>query len=232
MRDFRDAKAIAQTLRETLADKAVSITHSESLEIVSKLFGLDNWNILSAKITAEPSAVSDKPRSETNQPEADQLKKTLYCSFCGKSQHEVKKLIAGPAVFICEECVALCDDIIEEEHSIAVVPSGSGQDRKSIEDSMRIRSSEDLVAHKARIARIVERARKSLAQLETVRTERANGRPPEPLPADIRGRDALSFLRTRSLAELDNQIAQTRNQLDRAALRLDVAAVELRARGI
>jgi ATP-dependent Clp protease ATP-binding subunit ClpX len=41
--------------------------------------------------------------------------KVLYCSFCGKSQHEVKKLIAGPSVFICDECVDLCNDIIEEE---------------------------------------------------------------------------------------------------------------------
>ena len=41
--------------------------------------------------------------------------KTLYCSFCGKSQHEVKKLIAGPSVFICDECIDLCHDIIREE---------------------------------------------------------------------------------------------------------------------
>jgi ATP-dependent Clp protease ATP-binding subunit ClpX len=41
--------------------------------------------------------------------------KVLYCSFCGKSQHEVKKLIAGPSVFICDECVELCNDIIREE---------------------------------------------------------------------------------------------------------------------
>ncbi len=43
-------------------------------------------------------------------------KNTLYCSFCGKSQHEVKKLIAGPTVFICDECVELCMDIIKEEN--------------------------------------------------------------------------------------------------------------------
>jgi ATP-dependent Clp protease ATP-binding subunit ClpX len=43
-------------------------------------------------------------------------KNTLYCSFCGKSQHEVRKLIAGPTVFICDECVELCMDIIREEH--------------------------------------------------------------------------------------------------------------------
>ena len=42
-------------------------------------------------------------------------KNTLYCSFCGKSQHEVRKLIAGPSVFICDECVELCNDIIREE---------------------------------------------------------------------------------------------------------------------
>ena len=42
-------------------------------------------------------------------------KSTLYCSFCGKSQHEVRKLIAGPTVFICDECVDICLDIIAEE---------------------------------------------------------------------------------------------------------------------
>ncbi len=45
----------------------------------------------------------------------DQTGKLLYCSFCGKSQHEVRKLIAGPSVFICDECVDLCNDIIREE---------------------------------------------------------------------------------------------------------------------
>jgi ATP-dependent Clp protease ATP-binding subunit ClpX len=41
--------------------------------------------------------------------------KLLYCSFCGKSQHEVRKLIAGPSVFICDECIELCNDIIRGE---------------------------------------------------------------------------------------------------------------------
>ena len=47
-------------------------------------------------------------------------KNTLYCSFCGKSQHEVKKLIAGPTVFICDECVELCMDIIREENKSVI----------------------------------------------------------------------------------------------------------------
>ena len=53
-------------------------------------------------------------------------KNTLFCSFCGKSQHEVKKLIAGPTVFICDECVELCMDIIKEE-----VKTNQGKDSKS-----------------------------------------------------------------------------------------------------
>ncbi|TNE60613.1 MAG: ATP-dependent Clp protease ATP-binding subunit ClpX [Alphaproteobacteria bacterium] len=53
-------------------------------------------------------------------------KNTLYCSFCGKSQHEVRKLIAGPTVFICDECVELCNDIIKEESKSALAKGGDG----------------------------------------------------------------------------------------------------------
>ena len=53
-------------------------------------------------------------------------KSTLYCSFCGKSQHEVRKLIAGPTVFICDECVELCMDIIREENKSTLVKSRDG----------------------------------------------------------------------------------------------------------
>lgn len=53
--------------------------------------------------------------------------KLLYCSFCGKSQHEVRKLIAGPSVFICDECVELCNDIIQEEIEESASPSQSSQ---------------------------------------------------------------------------------------------------------
>ncbi|MDW4547980.1 ATP-dependent Clp protease ATP-binding subunit ClpX [Defluviimonas sp. D31] len=53
-------------------------------------------------------------------------KNTLYCSFCGKSQHEVRKLIAGPTVFICDECVELCMDIIREETKSTGLKSANG----------------------------------------------------------------------------------------------------------
>ena len=59
---------------------------------------------------------------------ASSSEKLLYCSFCGKSQHEVKKLIAGPSVFICDECIELCNDIIRDEVPAAV---GGGKAQRS-----------------------------------------------------------------------------------------------------
>jgi len=71
---------------------------------MAKSFGYENWNILSAKIeTTGPRAI-----------EASPVAKTLYCSFCAKSQHEVQKLIAGPSVYICDACVELCVDIARD----------------------------------------------------------------------------------------------------------------------
>lgn len=58
---------------------------------------------------------------------SDDNSKLLYCSFCGKSQHEVRKLIAGPSVFICDECVDLCNDIIREEIQEAGTSEGSSE---------------------------------------------------------------------------------------------------------
>jgi hypothetical protein len=102
MRDFRDAKAMAASLRQALSDRSVGITHSESLELISRTFGYDNWNILSARIEAErPTRPAPAPASVT-----------LCCSFCGKSRHDVAALIAGPAVHICNECVGLCDGVL------------------------------------------------------------------------------------------------------------------------
>ena len=110
MRDFRDAKAMAHSLRDALKTRAMEITHSESLELIAKAFGYDNWNILSAKIDTaqQPSGPAVGPQGPAPQP-------VLYCSFCGKSQHDVSKLVAGPAVFICDECVDICSDIIDEK---------------------------------------------------------------------------------------------------------------------
>ncbi|MGD2082666.1 MAG: ATP-dependent Clp protease ATP-binding subunit ClpX [Chromatiales bacterium] len=64
--------------------------------------------------------------------------KLLYCSFCGKSQHEVRKLIAGPSVFICDECVELCNDIIREE-----MQAGSGDQSSSLPRPQEIKGTLD-----------------------------------------------------------------------------------------
>jgi len=65
--------------------------------------------------------------------------KLLYCSFCGKSQHEVRKLIAGPSVFVCDECVELCNDIIREEIK-EIAPK---QDKEKLPTPIEIRESLD-----------------------------------------------------------------------------------------
>ncbi len=115
MRDFRDAKTMAHALRDALKTKAIETTHSESLELIAKAFGYANWNVLSAKIDAAvPYSGDARTLSSGGQPEPTPAK-LLYCSFCGKSQHDVRKLIAGPSVFICDECVELCDDIVDKE---------------------------------------------------------------------------------------------------------------------
>ncbi|NRT55625.1 ATP-dependent Clp protease ATP-binding subunit ClpX [Sphaerotilus uruguayifluvii] len=66
--------------------------------------------------------------------------KTLYCSFCGKSQHEVKKLIAGPSVFICDECIELCNDIIRDEAPGADAPAGTKAGRDDLPVPAEIKS--------------------------------------------------------------------------------------------
>ena len=80
--------------------------------------------------------------------------KTLYCSFCGKSQHEVKKLIAGPSVFICDECIDLCNDIIRDELPATTVKAGEGD---------RLPSPVDIKKHLDNYVIGQEMAKKSLS---------------------------------------------------------------------
>ena len=107
MRGFRDAKVMAHALRDGLSAKAVEFTHSECLELLAKAFGCESWNVLSAKIEAKQSPAPDR-HGHTSV-----AKKVLSCSFCGKTRHEVRELIAGPSIFVCDECVGLCNDIID-----------------------------------------------------------------------------------------------------------------------
>jgi ATP-dependent Clp protease ATP-binding subunit ClpX len=83
---------------------------------------------INAKDARQPHIGVNRGSEKTSMTKAagTDAKSTLYCSFCGKSQHEVRKLIAGPTVFICDECVELCMDIIREEHKISFSKAKDG----------------------------------------------------------------------------------------------------------
>lgn len=72
------------------------------------------------------SSAGGSPTGGSGGKDGGDSKSTLYCSFCGKSQHEVRKLIAGPTVFICDECVELCMDIIREESKSSTLKTQDG----------------------------------------------------------------------------------------------------------
>jgi hypothetical protein len=155
MRDFRDAKAMAHSLRDALKANAIQTTHSESLELIAKAFGYDNWNILSAKIDAAQPRSGSAASPQHRAPQ----EKLLYCSFCGKNQHEVQKLIAGPAVYICDECVDLCVDFVDE-HLLRLVDGN--------ESSARAMSTERLQHYMAHASKGAERFRLALQRIETM----------------------------------------------------------------
>ena len=142
MHTYKDAKAMAKTLRDSLTAKDVFLSHSECLEIVAKQSGFADWNTLSAKLAAESRAPSREDLKSTLQPAlldgscempraagAEQVS----CSFCKKSQHEVRSLAEGGCshdrggthrgcVFICDECVALCAQVNADLIGSATTP--------------------------------------------------------------------------------------------------------------
>jgi hypothetical protein len=173
MRDFRDAKAMARSLRDALKAKAIETTHTEALELIAKAFGYENWNILSAKIEAtEAPAGDERELSVAASGAPAPPPKTLYCSFCGKSQHEVRKLIAGPTVFICDECVALCTDIVEPEDDLELFrlmranQEGGVADYPALLELARRASTEELAHYVERGRKGVERNRATLQAIE------------------------------------------------------------------
>jgi hypothetical protein len=160
MRDFRDAKAMAHALRGALQVKAVDVTHSESLELIAKTFGFDNWNVLAAKIEA---AMPPAPKESALADAA--AKQTLYCSFCGKSQHEVTALIAGPAVFICDECTGLCNEVLEDKEILGLLKADEERGDRAFSAAfaeVRAKSVEDLASLVERSRRGIERHRLEL----------------------------------------------------------------------
>lgn len=214
MRDFRDSKAMAQSLRQALSDKSVTFTHSESLELIAKAFGLDNWNILAAKIEAATPAARPEAAPEANG-------QTYSCSFCGKTQYVVEKLIAGPNVFICNECVALCDGICLEgdiNHRLEVAREGR-PDAESIEiarDAFSLFSDERLERCRQGIADHLEHMAWGLRE-QTRALERKPGEPWRPDDyAEARG------------WKLDPNAGKSREQMGAIKANLERRSVEAR----
>jgi ClpX C4-type zinc finger/Glyoxalase superfamily protein len=173
MRDFRDAKVMARALRDALKAKAVETTHAEALELIAKAFGYDNWNILSAKIEASEPPASDERSLAVAAENKPVPPKTLYCSFCGKSQHEVRKLIAGPPPsFICDECVELCIDIIEPDDDLELFRLMRANEESeataypALLELARRKSTEELAHYVERGRKGVERNRFALQAIE------------------------------------------------------------------
>jgi hypothetical protein len=157
MRDYRDAKAMARSLRDALSVKALTLTYSESLELIAKAFGYDNWNILAAKIDAAQSRADVQKSAEQ--------RNLLHCSFCGKSQHEVRKLVAGPAVYICDECVDLCTDVVDDQ-LLRLIEGDEG--------SARAMSTDRLLHYVEHAHSGVRRSRSALQRIERVLALREN----------------------------------------------------------
>lgn len=183
MRDFRDAKAMARTLRDALTAKAVENTHSECLELIAKAFGYENWNTLAAKIEAARPSTSNA--QVVSQPNA-----ALHCSFCGKTQHEVRKLIAGPTVFICGECVGLCTGILEEEEILDLFAAST---------DVREKAGEELASDVLRAKKYVERWRFTLEQIKRKLAMRDGEVPAE---GDVLASPGFAFLKNKTRDDL------------------------------
>jgi hypothetical protein len=170
MRDFRDAKVMARALRDALKAKAVEITHAEALELIAKAFGYDNWNILSAKIEATAPPASDEHSGSVGSPNEPVPPETLHCSFCGKSQHEVRKLIKGPTSFICDECVDICTEIVEHEEFFRLTGANdeSGEAYGAMFAAARGTSTEELTRYLERGRKGMDRNRRTLQGIQSI----------------------------------------------------------------
>ena len=199
---------------------------ANSLELIAKAFGYDNWNILSAKIeAAERAAVAPEP--EAPQP--------LHCSFCGKSQHDVRKLIAGPGVYICDKCVELCLDVTREEGKFdklfAPLKSDEGSrdpSRPGALELARGTSDEELAEYAEHGRKGVERTR---FMLQAIERRLAMRKGDDPTRDAILALPGLAFLQGKSHAELLTLQRNSQNQLRRYEEALRIATTVLTERG-
>ena len=149
-------------------------------------------------------------------------KNTLYCSFCGKSQHEVLRLIAGPGVYICDECVELCTDFVDDLHDAKelarLLEGGAESGTMSTED----------------LARYVERGRKGSERnrrtLRAIQQRLAVTDDELTTKDDILALPRFTYLRNKTREELLTLQQTARHQLGRYEEALRLAMAELGAR--
>ncbi len=230
MRDFRDAKAMAHALRDALKARSIDASHGESLELIAKAFGCANWNVLAARIEAARPRDARAPSPAAGEPEAQT---TLYCTFCGKSQHDVRTLIAGPSSYICDECVAVCNDVIDDKDDQSVFAlmtsdeDGGGRAYPATSAHLGGQSTEEVVAFVERSRRGAQRYRAALRLIQQVLAMREGA---APVDEDVLAAPRFSRWRDMSREEL----AADRQRVDRQvkryeqALRLGVTALGAR----
>lgn len=217
MRDYRDAKAMAQTLRDGLKAKSVDITHSAALELIAKALGFRDWHVLAARIEGDRPAAGPTKRP----PESASTPSTMYCSFCGKPQHEVAKLIAGPGgVFICDECTGLCEDIVADQAPETYVEA---------QHALAAKSTEELVVLKAKARSSIVRARQLLNTLRALEAEAGSSSLGAPI---ARGHPQRQVFLRQSPAERAAYVAEAEARIAGIQRVSEAAAALLAERGV
>ncbi len=228
MRDFRDAKAMAHALRDALQVKAVETTHSECLELIAKAFGDDNWNILSARIEAARSQAPGAGALAPAEAREATAPKELHCSFCGKSQHAVRCLIAGPTVFICDECVAICDEILADQGVMNALKADEESGNEACPaafEHLRGKSTEEVAACVERNRKAVERTRVEMRNIQRVLAMRDGELPAEP---DVLGSPRFAARTRADLVALQQQVERLLKRYENV---LRIATTVLDTRG-
>lgn len=118
-RSVKDGEHEALERIKPYFDDSTSVKLTQMQLVLAREYGFDSWAKLRSylkvreELKVAQSEIAKITRRMTGKQPADN--QGLYCSFCAKTQHEVKKLIAGPGVYVCDECVELCNEIMRDE---------------------------------------------------------------------------------------------------------------------
>jgi hypothetical protein len=156
---------------------------------------------------------------------------TLHCSFCGKSQHDVRKLIAGPTVFICDECVELCNEIIGNEEVLNLLAADDERadpTHAAAFSYVRGKSTEQLMSDLERANRGAERCRRELHQIKRMLSMRDGE---VPAAGDVLASPGFAFLKHKTKEEIAAILQHHERALKRYEDAQRIAATVLSERG-